>query len=584
MQILSKPVLAAFLLLACSAASAQQWIETSNAIADDVLKELIRYSPEAAPQLGVDGFDSKIIDLKPNVFERSMADGRKAIAGLQAKLAQTDHPKVRQDIQIMIQALEDNLHTGKINRENLIDYYNLPENLFFGFRALLNPQNDPNRYPAALERLRKYTGEADGYESVFLHAIDRSRERFEVSGLQGPYRKEVERDLENYDRYLDGIEELFRGAELTGWEDSFARYKEQVGAYREWVETNILSRARDDHRLPADLYANNLRNVGVYTQPAELIERARFGFAEIRGEMSAIAKRLAVQKGYPSSDYRDVIRQLKKKQISDAEVMAFYRQRLNEVEAIINREGIVTMPKREAKIRLASEAESAAISAPFMQPPRLIGNTGEYGTFVMPLENPNAKSDEKMDDFMFDAAAWTLTVHEARPGHEMQFAAMVENGVSTARAVFAFNSANAEGWGLYSEAVMKEHFPLEGQLISLQHRLMRAARAFLDPMLNLGQISPDQAKQFLISEVVLSEPMASQEVDRYTFRAPGQATAYYYGHMKLQSVRTEVELRLGDRFDQRAFHDFILAQGLLPLDLMAQAVREEFVPAQLPAK
>ena len=62
---------------------------------------------------------------------------------------------------------------------------------------------------------------------------------------------------------------------------------------------------------------------------------------------------------------------------------------------------------------------------------------------------------------------------------------MLERGVSLARVV-AFNSANLEGWALYAEAQMKQHLPLEGQIGVLQMRMMREARAFLDPMLNLG--------------------------------------------------------------------------------------------------
>ena len=97
-------------------------------------------------------------------------------------------------------------------------------------------------------------------------------------------------------------------------------------------------------------------------------------------------------------------------------------------------------------------------------------------------------------------------------------------------------------------------------------------------MLNLGQLEPQQAKAFLIKELVLSEPMATQEIDRYTFRAPGQATSYYYGLIKLEALRLQTELLLGSNFNQQSFHDFILAQGLLPPDLLARAVLEEFVP------
>jgi uncharacterized protein (DUF885 family) len=160
----------------------------------------------------------------------------------------------------------------------------------------------------------------------------------------------------------------------------------------------------------------------------------------------------------------------------------------------------------------------------------------------------------------------------------LQFARMLERGVSTARVVFAFNSANVEGWALYAEAVMKEHLPLEGRIGSLQMRMMREARAFLDPMLNLGLLQPDAALRFLMDEIVLSEPMAKQEVDRYTFRAPGQATSYYYGYTRLNALRTRMELAQRGQFDALAFHDFIVDQGLLPFDLLEQAVTAKFAP------
>ena len=124
---------------------------------------------------------------------------------------------------------------------------------------------------------------------------------------------------------------------------------------------------------------------------------------------------------------------------------------------------------------------------------------------------------------------------------------------------------------------MKPYLPLDGQLISLQARLQRAARAFLDPMVNLGQLTPEQVKDFLMKEVVLSEAMAQQEVDRYTFRAPGQATAYFYGYQRLMQTRQKAELALRERFDRKAFNDFVLSQGLLPPRLLEKAVMEEFV-------
>jgi len=228
-------------------------------------------------------------------------------------------------------------------------------------------------------------------------------------------------------------------------------------------------------------------------------------------------------------------------------------------------------------IRMASKAETAQEPAPHMDTPRLIGNTGQYGQFVLP---DNAGQPGGMDDDTFDAAAWTLTAHEGRPGHELQFANMIEGGTSIARAVFAFNSANVEGWALYAEAEMQPYEPHDGQLIALRDRLLRAARAFLDPMVNLGMITPDDAKAFLEREVVASPAFATEEANRFAFQMPGQATSYYYGYHKLLETRGMAEVELGPKFDRQKFNDFVLAQGLIPPSLMREAVEKEFIPNQ----
>ena len=216
---------------------------------------------------------------------------------------------------------------------------------------------------------------------------------------------------------------------------------------------------------------------------------------------------------------------------------------------------------------------------PHFKPGALVGNTDSKAPSYCRSQSA-AGPDAAYDDFNYPAVAWTLSAHEGRPGHELQFTAMVERGISLARTLFAFNSVNVEGWALYAEAEMVPYEPLDGQLIALQFRLMRAARAMLDPMLNLGMIERDRAGKMLTDDVVLSKAMARQELDRYTFNAPGQAGAYFYGYSRLMELRMETELALGDKFDRLAFNNFLLDQGLLPPHLLAQAVREQFIPAQ----
>ena len=183
-----------------------------------------------------------------------------------------------------------------------------------------------------------------------------------------------------------------------------------------------------------------------------------------------------------------------------------------------------------------------------------------------------------LEDWRHQAVTGALTVDEARPGHELQFASLVENGTSLARALFASNSANTEGWGLYAEFIMQQYLPLEAQLFSQYLRALRAARMFLDPMVNTGQLTPGQVVQFLVEQFALSVPLAKSESDRYAFRSPGQATSYFYGFRSILGLRTELELALGDNFSAREFHDFIVEQGLLQPGLLREAALLRFLP------
>ncbi len=555
------------------------WVTESNKHTQILLEILARYSPENATTFGVDGHDADVVDLKPGFSERQQADLKAAEARLEAVRATVDDRLVRQDIDILIKAARDQRQTLELNDRFLLPFQDIGVLVFQSFQDLLDERVDKKRQQAAVVRLHRYVGAEKGYEPLTSLARARYEERAGDSALLGPWVVEAQQYLDNVPRYLDGTEQLFKESGLQGWQRDMKTLRKQFAEYEAWARANVLPRARKTNRLPPELYADNLKNVGVEMTPQELMERALADYVQTRDELILTAAELAKQRNWPESDYRDVIRRLKQERIPKDKLLSLYQGRLSEIEAIVRDKHIVTLPARAAAIRLASDAESAAQPAPHVDPPRMIGNTGEPAEFVLPTSNPNSKSGAALDDYSYDAIAWTLTAHEARPGHELQFARMLEHGVSTARIVFAFNSANVEGWALYAEAVMKQYLPVEGRIGSLQSRMFREARAFLDPMLNLGLLQPEQAKRFLMEEVVLSEPRAKQEVDRYTFRAPGQATSYYYGYTRLNALRTRVELAQAGRFNALAFHDFIVNQGLLPFDLLEQAVMTEFVPA-----
>ena len=392
----------------------------------------------------------------------------------------------------------------------------------------------------------------------------------------------MEQAIANADTYVDGVRKLYQKYPQPDAEAALAAFEQQAKGYTEWLRAQVLPVSRTDPKLPPELYAYNLRQVGIDIAPELLIQRAQAAFMETRAAMQQLAPLVAKEKGLggiPQNAYPLVIRALKKDTIPNDQLEAEYRKVIDAIDPIIRREKIVDVPARPMIMRLGTPAESAAQPAPHFRGAQLIGNTGEQGQFVLPLGNPAAGKEAMYDDFNYPSAAWTLSAHEGRPGHELQSASMIERGVSLARALFAGNSVNSEGWALYAEAEMVPYEPLDGQLIALQFRLMRAARAMLDPMLNLGLIDRPRAEQVLMEDVVLSKAMATQELDRYQFRSPGQAGSYFYGYSRIMELRMETELALGERFDRLAFNNFLLDQGRLPPKLLAEAVRTQFVPA-----
>ena len=570
------------ILAVAAPAFADDWVARSDANAHMVLDVLSKFSPEGAGSLGVDGLDEEISDLGPGIHERSLQATRDVLGELRGREAEEQDPKVRQDLGILIKALEDNIRTSELDREIMLPYFNISQTIFFGVRGLIDAQVPRERYPAAITRIEKYAGIVEGYAPITEQAKARTIERFDVDGLVGPFKGEIEQDLERAETFVTGIKDLLAGTDLQGLEESYAVLAKQMGEYNDWVRTEILPRTRTNFRLPAAIYEDALRNWGVDASPEELIEQATKGYMDIRNEMEALAPQIAAEKGWDTRDYREIINRLKEEGPIDGDkLLDHYHAVLRDIEEIIVREKIITLPDRDAGIRIATAAETAAQPAPHLEVPRMIGNTGEYPSFILPLLGKNDDGSSVQSDDTYVAGSCTLTAHEARPGHEMQFSSVLESGVSLTRALFAFNSANVEGWGLYAEAIMRPYFPLEAQMISLQYRLMRAGRMFLDPMLNLGLITPEEAKTLIMNDMAIGESWAQNEVERYTFRMPGQATAYYYGYNKMQALRTQVELKLRDDFNQQAFHDFVLAQGLLPPEILKDAVMNEFVPSQL---
>lgn len=175
-----------------------------------------------------------------------------------------------------------------------------------------------------------------------------------------------------------------------------------------------------------------------------------------------------------------------------------------------------------------------------------------------------------------------LSVHEAMPGHHLQLALQQELGDMPNFRRYSGFTAFVEGWGLYSESLgyelglYKDPYSRFG---ALTYEMWRAVRLVVDTGMHYKGWTRQQAIDFFKENAAKTEHDIVNEIDRYIGN-PGQALAYKVGQLKMLELRRNAELRLGDEFDVRAFHDELLGAGALPLDVLEERMNT-WIAAQL---
>src|SRR5262245_34038699 len=322
-------------LIAPAAFAAQpSWIEESNRHAQILLDVMARYNAETAASLGVEGHDSEIVDLKPRFSERQEADIGAAIAQLEQLRGSATDPLVRRDLDILIGAARDQKHSAELNRQLALPFFDLGQAVFRGFQDLLDPRIPKARQKAVLARLHRYVGAERDYEPITVLARARYEEQARDPQLIGPWIVEAQQYLDNQPRYLDGIQQLLEGSGLKGWQKDMKALRGQFDEYGKWVTATVLPRARKTNQLPAELYADSLKRFGVQMDPHEIMARALASYQQTRSELEPLARRIAAEHQWTKTDYRDVIRELKKQRIADDKLMPLYTARLEQIEAI----------------------------------------------------------------------------------------------------------------------------------------------------------------------------------------------------------------------------------------------------------
>lgn len=222
-----------------------------------------------------------------------------------------------------------------------------------------------------------------------------------------------------------------------------------------------------------------------------------------------------------------------------------------------------TLPKADVVVRPVEKFREKSVAIAFYEDPSIDGN--RPGVYYINLYDMN-----RLPLFEVEALAY----HEAVPGHHMQIAIAQELRSVPKFRRFSFYTAYSEGWGLYAEALPKEmgyYKEPYSDFGRLSMELLRAVRLVVDTGLHYKRWSREKAIEYMDDNTPNTHDYNMKAIERYMVW-PGQATAYKIGMMKIQELREKSRSELTEQFDIREFHDVILTNGAVPLEILEQLV------------
>ena len=568
-------ILAAVALAAAAPAAAAP-ADDLHRLMDEHYRWLLRDNPTEATALGVHDYDAAIRDLSPAARDRRVREAQAFLVRLRAipdgPLASAD----RVNRAILIRQLGEQVEENGFPQRDMLftTYYGWHQ----GFAGLARdlPFNSRADYESYLTRIAQYPRLNDQALAITANAV-RGGYVLPCSVLGG------------YERTISGV--IAADPTRSRFYEPFAGNRPQAIPQADWaalqarartIITNVINPAYRKHLdfylhdyLPhcarsdsisaqprgAEYYALQVReHTTTNLTPQQIHDIGLREVARIRAEMDRVAR----EAGYPSREA--FIQHLR----TDPAYFPTSAAQLVAASAAFNKEVDYWLPRLFGRLprltftirEIPAETAEGTTTAYYSQGSPESGIAGTYYVNVSHLDQRP----------LWEIPA--LSLHESVPGHHLQIALQQEMDIAPFRRNFTSYTAFTEGWALYAESLGEEmglYNTPERRMGELSYQMWRACRLVVDTGIHAFGWDKARAVQYMRDNTALTNQNIEAEVNRY-ISWPGQALGYMIGRLKIIELRHRAEAALGPRFDIRRFHDAVLRNGSVPLDVLESEI------------
>jgi uncharacterized protein (DUF885 family) len=531
----------------------------------------LRMYPELATAVGDNRYNDRLGDNSPEFFAEEIRHARDALRIFES-IDSTGLPKQeRLSKALMIRDLSEQIEGARFKS------WEMPVNQIYGIHLGLaslpsdttfHSVKDYQDYLARLHQIPRVLQQATAnmragvserlvpprylLEKVALQAQDIAGKSVEASPFAKPVRNFPAGISEAEQKSLREAILAAIGQEVT---PAYARLAEFLGteyAPKGRSEYGVWVLPDGDARYRFDIKRMTTTNM----TPEEIHEMGLKQVAEIEAEMLKLAR----QQGYSDlPSFNEHIRKGTQFFASSGEqLLGLYKRYTDQMYAQLP-QLFGRLPKNKLEV-VPMEAFRAANAVP-----------ADYSIGAGDGSRPgriNVNEYDPQHRLLLNVEA--IAYHEGIPGHHLQFSIAQEQTDLPAFRRFSSYTAYSEGWAFYSERLGREvgfYQDPYSEYGRLENEMWRSVRLVVDTGVHAKHWSRQQMVDFFGQHTAMDEPNIETEVDRY-IAWPGQALGYKLGQMKILELRQRARRQLGDRFDLRAFHDAVLDDGPLPLDVL----------------